>query len=82
MSEETRRVLEMVAAGKITVDEGERLLAALGAGQAEPQPVTAEGERRATFSGCSRGASGVFGAARWVSARGSRQMQQNMATML
>lgn len=44
MSEETRRVLEMVAAGRITVDEGERLLAALRAGQAEPQPVTAEAE--------------------------------------
>ena len=33
MSNETKRVLEMVAAGRITAEEGERLLAALGAGQ-------------------------------------------------
>lgn len=33
MSDEAKRVLEMVAAGKITVDEGERLLAALGSRQ-------------------------------------------------
>ena len=38
MSDETKRVLEMVAAGKITVDEGERLLGALGAGQPAPPP--------------------------------------------
>ncbi len=44
MSDETKRVLEMVAAGKITVDEGERLLAALGAGQSAP-PVAAGTER-------------------------------------
>ena len=38
MSDDTKRVLEMVAAGKITVDEGERLLAALGAEQPPPPP--------------------------------------------
>jgi len=42
MSDETKRVLEMVAAGKITVDEGERLLGALGAGQPAPPPPEAE----------------------------------------
>ncbi len=43
MSDETKRVLEMVAAGKITVDEGERLLGVLGAGQsASPLPPEAE----------------------------------------
>ena len=35
MSEETKRVLDMVAAGKITVEEGERLLAVLAAGQSK-----------------------------------------------
>ena len=44
MTEETKRVLEMVAVGKITVDEGERLLAALGAGPFAPPPP-AEAER-------------------------------------
>jgi polyhydroxyalkanoate synthesis regulator phasin len=33
MSDDTKRVLKMVAAGKITADEGERLLAGLAAGQ-------------------------------------------------
>lgn len=43
MSNETKRVLEMVAAGKITVEEGERLLGVLGAGQsASPPPAEAE----------------------------------------
>ncbi len=42
MSDETKRVLEMVAAGKITVDEGERLLGALGAGPSAPPPPEAE----------------------------------------
>ena len=42
MSDETKRVLEMVAAGKITVDEGERLLGVLGAGQSAPPPAEAE----------------------------------------
>ncbi|MEM7024448.1 MAG: hypothetical protein AAF637_17995 [Pseudomonadota bacterium] len=40
MSNDTKRVLEMVAAGKITVEEGERLLGALGARPAgSPPPV-------------------------------------------
>ena len=44
MGDETKRVLEMVAAGKITVDEGEQLLGALGAGQPAPQqPAEADG---------------------------------------
>ncbi len=42
MSDETKRVLKMVAAGKITVDEGERLLGALGAGQPAPPPPEAQ----------------------------------------
>ena len=46
MSNETKRVLEMVAAGRITVEEGERLLAALGAGQPAAAP-SAEIERPA-----------------------------------
>jgi len=33
MSDDTKRILKMVAAGKITADEGERLLAGLAAGQ-------------------------------------------------
>ncbi len=44
MSDETKRVLEMVAAGKITVDDGERLLGVLGAGQSA-SPLPAEAER-------------------------------------
>ena len=44
MSHETKRVLEMVAAGKISVDEAERLLAALGTGQSV-SPPPAEGDR-------------------------------------
>ncbi len=42
MSEETKRVLDMVAGGKITVDEGERLIAALGAGRSAPPPPEAD----------------------------------------
>jgi hypothetical protein len=42
MSDETKRVLEMVAAGKITVDEGERLLGVLDAGRPAPPPPEAE----------------------------------------
>ena len=34
MSDETRRVLDMLAQGKITVDEADRLLAAMGSGSA------------------------------------------------
>ena len=47
MGEDTKRVLEMVAAGKITVEEGERLLAALGAGTSALPPPPGEGERPA-----------------------------------
>jgi len=36
MSEETRRVLEMLSQGKVTVDEAEQLLRAVGAPGAEP----------------------------------------------
>jgi len=36
MSDDTKRVLKMVAAGKITADEGERLLGGLAAGQSAP----------------------------------------------
>jgi hypothetical protein len=36
MSDDTKRILKMVAAGKITADEGERLLAGLAAGQSAP----------------------------------------------
>ena len=39
MSEDRKRVLEMLAAGKVTVDEAERLLAALG--DAPPPPADA-----------------------------------------
>ena len=35
MTDETKRILKMVSQGKITVDEGERLLAALRVGGAE-----------------------------------------------
>ncbi len=36
MSDDTKRVLKMVEAGKITADEGERLLAGLAVGQSAP----------------------------------------------
>ncbi|MEW6516247.1 MAG: hypothetical protein AB1439_04995 [candidate division FCPU426 bacterium] len=36
MSEETRKILEMLANGKVTVPEAERLLAALGGNDAAP----------------------------------------------
>lgn len=36
MSEDRKRVLEMLASGKVTVDEAERLLAALGAAPSPP----------------------------------------------
>jgi len=44
MSEERKKILEMLAAGKISVDEAERLLSALGGADAEagaPQAATA-----------------------------------------
>jgi hypothetical protein len=47
MSDETRRVLELVAQGKVTVDEADQLLRAMGApapeaGAAAPAPEDAE----------------------------------------
>jgi hypothetical protein len=48
MNENRRQILEMLAAGKITADEAERLLAAL-----DPAPAAAE------FSGVTRGADGA-----------------------
>jgi hypothetical protein len=36
MSEETRRVLEMLSQGKITVEEADRLMQAVGVARAEP----------------------------------------------
>ena len=48
MNENRRQILEMLAAGKITADEAERLLAAL-----DPMPAAGE------FSGSTKGASGA-----------------------
>ena len=53
MNENRRQILEMLAAGKITADEAERLIAAL-----EPEPVTV-GE----FTGSTSGAGGAKEAA-------------------
>ncbi len=39
MSEETRRVLDMLSQGKITVEEADRLMEAVGAPRAEPAAV-------------------------------------------
>ena len=50
MSENRRQILEMLAAGKITADEAERLLAAL-----DPTPTTFAGE----YSGATRGSEGA-----------------------
>lgn len=50
MNENRRQILEMLAAGKITADEAERLLAAL-----DPGPATVGGE----FSGATRGNDGA-----------------------
>ena len=50
MNENRRQILEMLAAGKITADEAERLLAAL-----DPTPVSVAGE----FSGTKKGSDGV-----------------------
>jgi hypothetical protein len=38
MSEETRRVLEMLSQGKVTVEEADQLLRAVGAPRVEPTP--------------------------------------------
>ena len=54
MSEERKKVLEMLAAGKITADEAERLIAALDAG-----PATAAGG----YSGSTAGSNGGTAAA-------------------
>jgi hypothetical protein len=43
MNENRKKILEMLAAGKITADEAERLLAAL-----DPEPVTGAGRQAAT----------------------------------
>jgi len=48
MNENRRQILEMLAAGKITADEAERLLAAL-----DPTPATVE------FSGATKGSDGA-----------------------
>ena len=45
MSEKIKRVLDMVAGGKITVDEGERLIAALDAGQSAVPEASPDAER-------------------------------------
>jgi hypothetical protein len=50
MNENRRQILEMLAAGKITADEAERLLAAL-----DPGPAVAVGE----FSGTTKGGDGA-----------------------
>ena len=54
MNENRRQILEMLAAGKITADEAERLIAAI-----EPDKATTTGE----FTGSVGGASGHKGAA-------------------
>jgi hypothetical protein len=41
MSEDRKRVLEMLATGKVTVDEAERLLSALGDAPPPPPPAAA-----------------------------------------
>jgi hypothetical protein len=49
MNENRRQILEMLAAGKITADEAERLLAAL-----EPDSTAARGEFASSVSGSNR----------------------------
>jgi hypothetical protein len=44
MSEETRRVLDLLAQGKITVDEADRLLAAVGPAATDSAPTGAAAE--------------------------------------
>jgi hypothetical protein len=46
MSEETRRVLDMLAQGKIKVDEADRLLAAIGPASTESAPAAAAAEAK------------------------------------
>ncbi len=50
MNENRRQILEMLAAGKITADEAERLLAAL-----DPTPIPVAGD----YTGTTRGAGGA-----------------------
>jgi hypothetical protein len=54
MSEETRRILDLLAQGKITVDEADQLLRALTASHADPAPPPKE---PAATSWCRPGAS-------------------------
>jgi hypothetical protein len=50
MSDESRRILDLLAQGKISVDEADQLLRALG--QAPPEPAAADpGERTRPFHG-------------------------------
>ena len=55
MKNERKRILKMLAKGKISVDEAERLLAALGLGDdtpddaSSPQPIPAEVKRRPKY---------------------------------
>jgi len=53
MNENRRQILEMLAAGKITADEADRLLAAL-----EPEPAATAGEFSGNIAG-SKGRSGT-----------------------
>lgn len=46
MNEERRKILDMLAQGKITVEEAEKLLAAIGDSSGEPAPAGSEGGRR------------------------------------
>jgi hypothetical protein len=46
MNEERRKILDMLAQGKITVEEAEKLLAAIGDPSGDPAPASAEGGRR------------------------------------
>jgi hypothetical protein len=47
MSEETRRVLDLLAQGKVTVDEADRLLRAIQNAEADQGPKAGEAERPA-----------------------------------
>jgi hypothetical protein len=51
MSDDTRRILDLLASGKVTVDEADRLLDAIGAApvRADPGGPAAAGRRTARF---------------------------------
>ena len=49
-ADDTRRILELLAQGKTTVDEADRLIKALGAAQAQADATTADGTERPTPS--------------------------------